>query len=242
MDIILTPTEWLAAALVVFGGTVIQGSIGFGVALVGAPLLYLIHPALVPAPMIVVGVLVSTLVAWRERAGLDVAEVGRVLPGLVLGIALAGVLMGVLPADALGLLFGVLVLLAVGLSIGLPPPVPGPRLLFAAGGLSGFMGTTTSIGGPPLALAFQSYRGTRLRGTISACFVPSAVLSLVALAWSGHMDTAQFLLGLSLVPPVALGFLASAHTARALDRQWLRSGILAISALAGIMAIVEALL
>lgn len=236
----LTPTEWLAAAVVVFGGTVIQGSLGFGVALVGAPLLYLIHPALVPAPMIVVGVLVSALVAWRERAGLDVAVVGRVLPGLVLGVALAGLLMGVLPAATLGLLFGVLVLLAVGLSIGRPPPDPGPRLLFAAGGLSGFMGTATSIGGPPLALVFQAYRGTRLRGTISACFVPSAAMSLVALVWSGHMDTARLLLGLSLVPPVALGFLASAHTARALDRQWLRGGILAISALAGIMAIAKA--
>lgn len=241
MEIMLTPTEWIAAAAVVFGGTVIQGSLGFGVALVGAPLLYLIHPALVPAPMIVVGLLVSALVAWRERAGLDVAVVGRVLPGLFLGVALAGLLMGVLPTDVLGLLFGVLVLLAVALSIGLPPLAPGPRLLFAAGGLSGFMGTATSIGGPPLALAFQTYRGPRLRGTISACFVPSAALSLIALAWSGHMDTARLLLGLSLVPPVALGFVVSARTARALDRQWLRGGVLAISALAGIMAIVKAL-
>jgi uncharacterized membrane protein YfcA len=55
------------------------------------------------------------------------------------------------------------------------------------------------------------------------------------------MDTARLLLGLSLVPPVALGFLVSAHTARALDRHWLRVGILAISALAGIMAIAKAL-
>ncbi len=67
-------------------------------------------------------------------------------------------------------------------------------------------------------------------------------MSLIALVWSGHMDTTRLLLGLSLVPPVALGFLASAHTARALDRQWLRGGILAISALAGIMAIAKALI
>ncbi len=241
MDLALTLPQWLAAAAVVFGGTVVQGSLGFGVALVGAPLLHLIDPVLVPAPMIVVGLAVSALVAWRERAGVVTREVARVLPGLALGIAAAGALMRVLSADALGLLFGTLVLLAVGLSAWRPPPVPGRRLLLAAGGLSGFMGTATAIGGPPLALVLQAYGGTRLRGTLSACFAPSAALSLVALAWAGHMGTREAQLGASMLPPVALGFALSARTARWLDRRWLRWGVLAISALAGVLAIERAL-
>ena len=241
MDLALTLPQWLAAAAVVLGGTVIQGSLGFGVALVGAPLLYLIDPVLVPAPMIVVGLAVSALVAWRERAGLVRRDVARTVPGLVVGIAAAAALMRVLPVDALGLLFGTLGLVAVALSASHPPPVPGRRLLLGAGMLSGFMGTATSIGGPPLALAFQGYSGTHLRGTLSACFVASAALSLLGLAWAGHMDAREGLLGLSLLPPVALGFALSARTARALERRWLRTGVLGVSALAGVIAIVRAL-
>ena len=240
MALELTLLQWLAAAAVVAGGTIVQGSLGFGVALVGAPLLYLVDPVFVPAPMIVVGFVVAALVAMRERAGIDAREVRRAVPGLALGIALAAVVLRVLPADALGLLFGVLVLLAVTLSLGVSPPAPGRRLLFVAGGLSGFMGTATSIGGPPLILALQAYSGTRLRGTASACFTTSAALSLAALAWAGHMGPREAVLGLLLLPPVALGFAVSHWTARALDRQWLRTAVLGVCALAGVMAIVRA--
>lgn len=239
-ELTLTPLEWLAATAAILAGTIVQGSIGFGVALVGAPLLYLIDPGLIPAPMIVAGLGIAVLVLWRERRAVERAEIGHVLPGLVLGVAAAGPVMRVVDADTLGLLFGGLVLLAVGLSVGRPFR-PGRRLLFVAGGLSGFMGTTTSIGGPPLALAFQDRSGTRLRGTLAACFTPSALLSLLVLYWAGHLRMPQLVAGLSLVPAMLAGFWVSGWTARFLDRRWLRAAVLLVSALAAVAAIVRAL-
>ncbi|MDZ7748728.1 MAG: sulfite exporter TauE/SafE family protein [Halofilum sp. (in: g-proteobacteria)] len=241
MELAIAPVEWALATVVVIAGTVLQGSLGFGVALVGAPLLYLVDPVLVPGPMIVAGMAVPVLLVWRERRGVVAGEVVRVLPGMVLGIALAAVVLRVISADALGLLFGGLVLLAVVLSLLGRPLAPGWRTLFVAGGLSGFMATTTSIGGPPLALAFQHAGGTRLRGTLSACFVPGALLSLLALHSSGHLGARELALGVSLLPGVVLGFWVSAYTARALDRHWLRGAVLAVSALAAVAAIVRAL-
>lgn len=238
----LTPLEWLAASAIVLLGAVLQGSLGFGVALVAAPLLYLIDPSLVPAPMIVVGLGVAALVLLRDHAAVERAEIARVLPGILLGVIAAGVVLRLVSRDALGLLFGVLVLLAVGLSIGRPPPVPGHRLLFGAGALAGFMGTATSIGGPPLALVFQDRRGVRLRGTLSACFVPTSIMGLVALYWAGHLERAHVIAGLSLFPAVILGVFISGLTARLLDRHWLRPAVLSVSALAALAAIVRALI
>jgi len=40
--------------------------------------------------------------------------------------------------------------------------------LLIAGGLSGFFGTLTSIGAPPLALVEQGEKGPTIRGTLSA--------------------------------------------------------------------------
>jgi hypothetical protein len=236
----LAPVEWALAWAIVLGGTILQGSIGFGVALVAAPLLYLIHPGFVPGPMIVAGLFVPALILWRERRGVEGADVARVVPGTVAGTAVAAAVIGWVSEDALGLLFGALVLLAVGLSLGPRPPVPGRRLLFAAGGLAGFMAATTSIGGPPLALAFQDRAGTRLRGTLSACFVPLGVLSLLALYLGGRLGGPEIAAGAALLPAVLVGFLVSGRTARALDRAWLRAGVLAVSALAGVVAIARA--
>lgn len=242
MELSISLLQWAAAILVIVAASLVQGSIGFGVALVAAPLLYLIDPVFVPAPMMVVGLAVSLLVYWRERRAVDLPEIGRVLPGIVLGTVAAAAVLRVVSEDALGLLFGGLVLLGVLLSIHWRPPEPGSRLLFAAGGLSGFMGTTTSIGGPPLVLLFQNRAGTHLRGTLSACFVPAGVLALIALYWSGHLGMSEAVVGVSLLPAVALGFWLSGWTAGLLDRQWLRGALLAVSAAAAIGAIVRAVL
>lgn len=239
MQFPLTLPEWLVASAVVFVGAIVQGSLGFGVALLAAPLLFLIDPALVPGSMIVAGLGVAFLVYGRDHSAVDHGEVALVLPGIAIGVVIAGVVLRQVSRDVLGLLFGTLVLLAVALSVR-RPPTPGRQLLFWAGGLAGFMGTATSIGGPPLALAFQDRRGTRLRGTLAACFAVIGLLSLVALAWAGHLDAAQVLAGLSLLPGIALGVRVSTHVARYLDRHWLRAAVLAVSGLAGVVAIVRA--
>ena len=228
MAFALTPAEWAAATAIIAGGTMLQGSLGFGMALVAAPLLRLVDPVLIPGPMIIAGLSGPVLILWRERRAVDGGDVVRVLPGALLGIALAGYVVTLVSEAALGLLFGALVLLAVGLSIARRPPVPGWRLLFVAGGLSGFMATTTSIGGPPLALAFQDRGGSRLRGTLSACFVPMGCLALTALYAAGRLGGRELITGAALLPAVVAGFWVSHYTAQLLDRHWLRGAVLAL--------------
>jgi uncharacterized protein len=237
----LTGTEWLLASLVIFIGALVQGSIGFGVALLGAPLLFLINPALVPAPVIMVGMSLPALILARDWQAVVPQDVAWVLPGMALGTAIAGLVLGLVSERGLGLLFGILVLLGVALSIGRKIPAPGRTLRLVAGGAAGFMATTTAIGGPPLALAFQSVHGARLRGTLSACFLPGGVFSLAALAWVGRFSSTEFWLGLSLFPAIIVGFALSGRLSRWLDGGWLRPALLAISAMAGLMAIFRAL-
>jgi len=239
----LTLTEWLLASLVLVGGAVVQGSVGFGVALLGAPLLFLLNPVLVPAPMLIAGLTLPALILVRDRAGLEKKPVAWALPGFVVGSALAGGVMASLPEGGMAMVFGGLVLLAVGLSaLGWAPAEPGGGHLAAAGSLAGFMATATSIGGPPLALVFQHASGTRLRATLSAIFVPGGLFALVSLAAAGRFDGTALVAGLALLPAVFVGFWLSGFTARALDRAWLRPAVLAASALAGGGAVLRALI
>lgn len=241
MEISLTLSEWLLACLVILAGSLIQGSIGFGVALVGAPLLYLIQPALIPGAMIVAGMFLPLLILLRERRAVYFPDatwgvLGQV-PGSLAGIAV----LAVVAQEMLGLVFGILVLLGVALSLSGGIVNPRPRHIFLAGGVAGLMATTTSIGGPPLALAFQHFSGARLRGTLSAVFVPGAAIILSILALFGRFGLPDLVMGLSLLPAVGVGFWVSGFVTTWLDRAWLRPVLLGISAAAATAAIVSAL-
>lgn len=233
--------DWLLASLVLLVCAVIQGAIGFGVGLLGAPLLYLINPALVPAPVIIVGMVLPAMIVARDWRHVHRGDVAWALPGTLLGTALGGVVIGLLSADGLALLFGGLVLLAVALSLVGLTPRPSPGVILGGGGLSGFMATTTAIGGPPLALVFQHLRGPRLRGTLSAIFFPGGVLALASLFWAGRFRLDELLMGLALLPAIGLGFALSSRLAGWLDRRWLRPAILLLSAAAALAAIARAL-
>lgn len=242
MDFPLTLLEWMLATGVLLVCATIQGSIGFGVGLLGAPILYLIHPVLVPAPILMVGMALPMMILVRDWHDVQLRDAAWAFPGTLLGTALGAVILGMISADGLSLLFGSLVLLGVGLSVVGQVPSLRPRNVLAAAGLSGFMATTTSIGGPPLALAFQTMHGRRLRGTLSAVFVPGGVLALTALYLVGRFGTTELLTGFSLLPAIILGFWISGHTVRLLDRHWLRPVLLLFSATAGLYAILDAVL
>ncbi len=233
----MSALDWVLASLVLLVCAIIQGAIGFGVGLLGAPLLYLINPVLVPAPVIIVGMVLPAMIVARDWRHVYRSDVAWALPGTLLGTVIGGIVIGYLSADGLALLFGGLVLLAVGLSLGGLTPTPTPRVILTGGSLSGFMATTTAIGGPPLALVFQHLRGPRLRGTLSAIFFPGGVLALASLYWAGRFGERELLMGLSLLPAIGLGFALSGRFAGWLDRRWLRPAILALSTAAALVAI-----
>ncbi|MCG5516537.1 MULTISPECIES: sulfite exporter TauE/SafE family protein [unclassified Ectothiorhodospira] len=242
MDLPLTLPQWLLATLVLIIGAIIQGGIGYGVALLGAPLLYLIHPQLIPAPMLIVGMALPLLILLREWQAVHPRDVAWALPGSFAGTAMAALVLGVVAEQVLGMLLGILVLLGVGLSLIRHMPDPRPHHLLGAAGLSSFMATITSIGGPPLALAFQNVTGPRLRGTLSAIFVPAGIVALTALAFLGRFSHTELLLGLALIPGIVMGFWISGYLVDYLDRRWLRPAVLLFSAVAGVAAIVHALI
>lgn len=241
MDVPLTPTELALASAVILAGSLIQGSIGFGLGMIGAPLLYLIQPALIPGPMIVAGMCLPVLILLRDWRAVHFPDASWAVIGQIPGAVVGVLVLGAVTQDMLGLVFGSLVLLAVVLSVVGGAVSPRPPHLFAAGGLAGVMATTTSIGGPPLALAFQHFAGVRLRGTLSAVFVPGGVVILTALGLTGHFGLPELLTGLTLLPAIGAGFWLSGYAARWLDRAWLRPVLLGVSAAAAVGAIISAL-
>lgn len=203
-----------------------HGALGFGLGTIGAPVLALVDGDLVPGPLLCVGLVLTILVAGRERGALDLRGVRWAIVGRVPGTVAGAVAVALLPERWLIVVFALLVLAGVVLSVAGLHVHPTPRATFGAGAASGFMGTVTSVGGPAMALLYQREDGARLRSTLAAFFVFGAALSLATLAATGALGTREVVLGVAMVPPTLAGFALSAMAARWLDNGRTRAAIL----------------
>lgn len=219
-----------------------QGVVGFGIALVAAPVLILVDPRLVPAGMLVVSCVApwTTLVQeWRhiDWRGLRWSLIGRLL-GTGAGVWLVAVLSG----DGIGVAVAVLVLVAVAVSIsGVHLGINRPRLL-VAGVLGGVGGTATAIGGPPMAVLYQHEDGPTIRATLAAFFAVGQVVSLVALLASGVVEARAAWTGAVLIPATLLGALLARRLRHHVDAGRMRPAVLTVAAVSAVALLVRAAL
>jgi uncharacterized membrane protein YfcA len=237
----VTVWEFAGVTAVMFIGSFVQGSVGFGLNLIGAPFLALVDPSFVPGPAIGGAMALTLLVGWRDRSDMDRGAVGQALIGRLPGSIAAVVVMHTLSTDGLPIFFAATVLLAVAILISGVHVRPTRPNLIGAGVLSGFMGTTTSIGGPPLAMLYANEHGRTARATLSGFFVTGGVISLVILAVDGRFGWGDVGISLALVPGIVLGFVASRWGARSLDGGYTRPAILGLSALSAVIVLLKAL-
>lgn len=241
----------LLAGLVVAIGALVQGCVGYGMALVAAPLLTLLDPAFVPVPMLMLAIVHSVLTVARELGDADWRGVGWAMVGRVPGTALGVAAVSLLPQRGFSMVVGLAVLGCVLLSVvswrrpcGTPAPGlrPTAKALVTAGVASGMTGTAAAIGGPPIALLYQSSAGSEVRATLGAYFAIGTVVSLAGLAMVGEVTTQAAVHGLVLTPFLGLGFALSGPARRVLDRGRTRTAVLTVAGTSAALLIGRALI
>lgn len=235
----MTLITYVCAIGAVTIGALVQGAVGFGLGMLAAPILGLLDDSLVPGPLLFLALLLTAWLAWNERTQLDWPGVKWALVGRVIGTMGAVFVVSRLVGDSLTLVLGISILAGVALSLTRWSLRPTPVTLTGAGALSGFMGTLTSVGGPPIALVYQREQAARLRSTLAGFFFFGATLSLSALFVAGRFGRAELEDGLILVPGLVLGTLIGRPARPFLDRGWTRTCVLGLSALAAATLVIE---
>jgi uncharacterized membrane protein YfcA len=235
----ITPTLLLAAG-VVAAASALQGTVGIGLGMVASPILLLIAPELVPAPLLMANFSLALLVSLRDRKGMRVAEIGPALAGRFPGALVGGALVALLAAGVLDVVLGSLllgsVLLAARSAVALPMT---RRNLAVAGFVSGITGTAVSVGGPPIALVVRSLEGERLRGTLSGYFFVGGTISLCVLAAYGQVGRAELATLTFMVPATLIGYAVSMPLIGKVRGQGTRLAILALSGGASALVLVR---
>ena len=237
----MTPLEFTLLALVILAAACLQGSIGFGMGMLAAPFIALVDASLLPVLVIVLAMVVTLIVVVMDRASLDVRGAGWALAGRVPGSVVGAGLLTVMTTTVLSWAVAGVVLLGVLVSLrGWRPRVTRTSQAFA-GALSGIMGTTTSVGGAPMAIVWQGSEGPRLRGTMSAFFLIGSSLSLVALFLWGVVPTHALVTAAWMAPFAVAGVVLSRFVNRFLTRRRTRAIALSSSALGALTLIVTRL-
>lgn len=238
----ITLIQLILANLALAAGACLQGVAGYGIGTLSAPLLFLVSPTLVPGVALLNAFVLNILMLLRHHQSLSFRPVRYAIGGNIIGTALAAITLAFLTAQGFELAFGVLILLAVGMSVMGVKPSLSARNSILAGSASGYMGTITAVGGPPIALIYQNETGPLVRANLSAFFLFACLASIAALAPAGYIGTGELKLLLLTCPGVFVGFWLSGHLVNRLPFNALRPIILSIAALAGVAAVVNGVL
>ena len=232
----------IAVALILGLGCCVQSLVGFGMAIVAAPLLLMIDPKLVPTTISMVGLTLASINAWQYRHQLSFRDLSWAYFGRVPGTAVAGVIMLVVTTQMLEIIIGAAVLLAVFASVMRFNITPNRRNFFIAGFTSGVMGTTTSIGGPPMALVLQHAEVNKMRACLAGYFVVSCILSLIALSATDYLTWWHVKQAAFAVPAVLLATWLAYRVAPHIKPQFVRRAMLLLCTLAGVSTLARGLI
>jgi uncharacterized membrane protein YfcA len=236
------PMVLLCTALALIGSSV-QGSLGFGLGMLTSPLFAMIDHSFVPVAMMLAVVPLTFGVAIRDRAHIDTsgfkwAILGR-FPGVFIGLVALRAMNENLLAYAVASSVAIAVVISVVTSRRGQVVPTNATTLTSAGFASGFMGTVTSIGGPPMALVYKDGDPRTVRATIAAFFSIGVVITVTGFVVSGEIGHHELALTAVLLPGVLGGLPMSNVLGRHMSAAVMRPLILVMCAVSAVLLVLQ---
>jgi uncharacterized membrane protein YfcA len=242
------PAILAAAVLIVFIAAICSSLTGFGFALTMVPLLALTWDVeLAIATTVLLAVLNSAALLFEVRGHFEPSRVGTLLLGYVIGVPFGVLLLERLDTDALKVMVAATVLVT-GIALFFLPAYEIRRganpLGVGAGAVSGVLGPTTSMIGPPVIIyllgrhpQIEAFRSTTL-----AFFLPSGILTAVIFIALGRITQDVLITAAVCIPGMVLGGIAGSWLRQHLSQERFRVLVLAVLVLSALAVLLSALI
>lgn len=241
--------EILALAVAIaFLASFVMSTTGFGFALTMAPLLTLawnVKEAV--AASILLSLMNQGPLIFEVRAHVVPKRVLVLLLGFAAGAPLGLYVFDALDADALTVLVASVVIVASVIMYIAPrveiPDQHATPLGLVAGALSGAIGASTSLSGPPVVIYLLARHPEMesFRATILSYFLPAGIVTATAFAVLGRITGDVLLVAGASVPAMVLGMLFGMWVRRRLDSERFRLVVLAVLIVSSIAVMASAL-
>lgn len=237
----MTPLEFAAATAAIAIGSIVQAASGVGAGFLMVPMLAFIDLSLVPGPLIFGSLVLSGIMAFRERGAIDRDNLAPMFIGLLPGSAVGAWIISIVPTGQLGIVFAIVILLGIALTTsGLDLPLNRASAL-VAGAVAGTMGASSGIGAPVVAILYQHASGPRVRATLALIYSVASMLILVALASFGRFGSTEALAGFALMPGFLAGYWVANRLRHRLGQLASRPVVLSVSAVAAMALLIRSI-
>jgi uncharacterized protein len=174
----------LLVLAVIFVATVIRSAFGFGEALVAVPLLSLVIPIEVAAPLAVLAsITVAVVILVQDWQKVHVRSAGWLVVSTFFGIPFGLWLLSSVaePVVKMILAFVIIVFSAYSLVSRTPFELKDDRLAWLFGFVAGILGGAYGMNGPPLVIygALRRWSPEFFRATLQGYFLPASLVGMV---------------------------------------------------------------
>lgn len=202
--------------LIVFLATLVRSTFGFGEGLVALPLLALIMPIKIAAPVVVLlSITIAAVVVAQDWNKIHLSSASWLLAPTFVGIPLGVVLLASRHQNFVKAALAVVIMLFSGyflISKNLPELRSDSRIwLLSCGFFAGVLGGAYGLNGPPLVVYGSMRRWTpqHFRATLQGYFLPASIVGMMGYYFAGlwvHAVTRYYLISLCVaLPTIFLG-------------------------------------
>jgi uncharacterized protein len=203
------PADWTIPTVlaVVFLATLIRSAFGFGEALIAVPLLALLVPVEVAAPLaVLVSVTVAAVIIAQDWRKVHVGSAGWLVLSTLFGIPLGLWLLTAAPEMVVKAVLAVVIIgfSAYCLASRKLFELKNDRLAWGFGFVAGVLGGAYGMNGPPLVIygALRRWSAEHFRATLQGYFLPASLIGMAGYWLAGlwvPTVTRYYLLSLPLV-------------------------------------------
>jgi uncharacterized membrane protein YfcA len=211
-------------SLVMFVAATFRTAFGFGEALIAVPMLSLVLPVKLSAPLAVLAsILIAAVAVYREWRHIHFKSAKNLLIATAFGIPFGLFLLYFGEEWLVKGILGVFLLAFSVFSIVRPGAfvLKDERHVWLFGFFAGVAGGSYGMNGPPLAIygAGRRWAPERFRATIQAYFLPASLLGMAGYFFAGYWTAEVNVIFFYSLPAVALGILAGTLLGRIADKQ-----------------------
>lgn len=190
---------------VLFLATFIRSALGFGEALVAVPLLALVLPVQVAAPLaVLVSITVALVIVIQDWRNVHIRSAGWLVVSTLFGIPLGLLMLKTVPESVVKSILGAFIIVFALYSLaGRKPELHGDRLAPLFGFIAGILGGAYGMNGPPLVVygVLRRWQPVQFRATLQGYFLVASIVGMAGYAvtglWTGTVSR-YFLLSLPL--------------------------------------------
>ncbi len=180
----------LQVLAVLFFATVIRSAFGFGEALIAVPLLALVIPVNVAAPVaVMVSITVALIVVLQDWRKIHVRSAGWLVLSTLFGIPLGLWMLKAVPEPAVKAILAVIIIAfsAFSLRTGNRHELKNDKLAWLFGFAAGVLGGAYGMNGPPLVIygSLRRWSPAHFRATLQGYFLPASLIGMIGYLAAG---------------------------------------------------------